>query len=74
MAEKAHRAYAVDNRNPDAFEAGTVLIDVLDAKSYKLLMRNYVVRPILRDTTAEIREERIREAVDEALKGLRIER
>ena len=71
LAEKAHKAYAVDNKNPDYFEAGTLVIDVLDARSFKLLMRNHVTKPILRDAPVAVREARIREAVDETLKNLK---
>jgi hypothetical protein len=72
LADKAHKAYTVNNKNPDYFEAGTLLIDVLDAKTHKLLMRNHVTKPILRNPPPDAREARIREAVDEALKNLRI--
>lgn len=72
LADVAHEAYAIDNKNPDQFEAGTLLIDILDAKTHKLLLRNYAVRPILRETSASVREENIRDAVNEVLKSLRI--
>ena len=72
LADKAHRAFAVDNKNPDYFEAGTLLIDIIDARTFELLRRTYVVRPVMRDLPAEERQARIRDAVDEALSGLRI--
>lgn len=71
LHDKAQKAYT-SNKNPNYFEAGTLLIDVIDGKNYKLIERNYVTRPLLRDASAEVRAERIQEAVDEALKGLQI--
>jgi hypothetical protein len=72
LAEKAHKAAAVDNKNPDYFEAGALLIDVVDATTFELLKRSYVVRPVIRDASADERQARIRDAVDEALIDLRI--
>lgn len=72
LADRAHKASAVDNKNPDYFESGALLIDIIDARTFELLKRNYVVRPIMRDLPAEERQARIRDAVDEALGGLRI--
>lgn len=74
LVKKAHQAMAIDNQNPNLFEAGTLVIDLIDGKSFELLKRNYAVRPILRDATAELRQERIGEAVEEALRDLRIKK
>ena len=71
LHNKAQDAYT-DSKNPNHFEAGTLVIDVVDAKTYELLYRNYVVRPILGNATAAVRGERIQEAVDTALANLRI--
>lgn len=71
LHDKAHDAYT-ESKNPDAFKAGTLLIDLIDAKSFKLLSRSYVVRPILRDGTAEVRAQRLQSAVNEALKDVTI--
>ena len=73
LEDKAQDAYT-GSKNPNYFEAGTLLIDILDAKSSKLLKRSYVVRPLLRNPSTEVRAERIQEAVDAALKDLRIAR
>ncbi len=72
LAEKAHQALAVDNMNPDYFEAGTLLIDIVDATTFKLLKRAFVVRSLLRDATPEVRQARLQDAVDEALADLRV--
>jgi hypothetical protein len=71
LHDKAQDAYA-GSKNPNYFEAGTLLIDIIDAKTYKLLKRSYVVRPLLRNPTAEVQAERIQEAVDAVLKEVRI--
>jgi hypothetical protein len=68
---KAHAAYT-GSQNPNYFEAGTLLIDIVDAKTYKVLKRSYVVRSLLRNPAAEVRAERIQEAVDAVLKDVRI--
>lgn len=71
LHDKAHKAYN-RSKNPNYFEAGTLLIDIVDSKTHEVLERNYVVRPILRDPSAEVRAAHIQEAVGEALKDLRI--
>jgi len=67
----AHEKYT-NNKNPNYFEAGTILIDILDSHSSKLLKRNYVTRPLLANPTDAARAAYIQEAVNEALQGLRI--
>jgi len=71
LMDKAHAAYT-GSKNPSYFEAGTLLIDIIDGKTFKLLKRGYATRPILRDLPADARAARIQEAVDEILRGLRI--
>lgn len=73
LQEKAHEVYT-SSKNPNRFEAGTLLIDVIDAKTYKLLWRSFVVRPLLRNPTAEVQAQRIQEAVDSTLQDLRLNR
>lgn len=73
LANRAHQAMAIDNKNPNAFEAGTLVVDILDGKTYQLLMRNYTVRPLLRDTSAELRQERLNEVVEEVLRDVSLQ-
>jgi hypothetical protein len=68
---KAHEAYT-DNKNPNYFEAGTLLIDVTDSKNFKLLKRGYATRPILRNLPDDARAARVQEVVDEILRDVRI--
>ena len=74
LQEKAQKAYT-KSKAPDYFEAGTLLIDLIDAKTYQLLQRHHATRPLLGEnaTTAE-RAAHIQGAVDEALAGLRVAR
>jgi hypothetical protein len=72
LLDKAQTAYT-DNNRRTYFEAGTLVIDLIDSKTHKLLLRNYVVRPILNNPSTEVRQAHIQEAVDAALKELRIE-
>jgi hypothetical protein len=70
LLEKAHAAYT-GGKNPNYFEAGTLLIDIIDGKSFKVLKRGHATRPILRDLPAEARASRIQEVVDEILGDVR---
>ena len=72
LTDKAHKAYTGGNQR-DYFEAGTLLIDLVDSRTQKVLERNYVTRPILRNPPTDVRRERLQEAVNEALQGVRIE-
>jgi hypothetical protein len=70
LHEKAHKVYTT-SKNPNYFEAGTLVIDVVDAKTFKLLKRGYATRPILRNLPADARAARIQEVVDEIFRDLR---
>ena len=71
LLDKAHEAGAIDSKNPNHFVAGTLIIDVIDSKTYKLLYRNYAVRHVLRNVPEDVRAERIQAAVDQVLAGLK---
>ena len=73
MHDKAQDAYS-SQKTPNYFQAGTLLIDIIDAKTNKLLKRSYVARPILSNSSAEARAEHIQEAVDAVLSGVQIVR
>jgi hypothetical protein len=74
LLDKAHEKSAIDNNNPNRFLAGSLVVDIIDAKTYKLLYRNYAVRQVLRDAPDDVRAGRIQAAVDEALAGLHVAR
>lgn len=71
LQEKAQQAYT-STGNPNSFEAGTLLIDIIDNKGFKVRMRNYATRSLLRDPSAEARAAQIQGVVDDVLKGARI--
>jgi hypothetical protein len=71
LQDKAHKAYT-GKETPNYFEAGTLLVDILDSKSGKLLQRHYATRPVLRNASDATREANIREAVFEVLKDLNV--
>lgn len=71
LSEKAHAAYT-ENKNPNYFEAGTLLVDIIDTKTFKVLHRNYVVRPVLRNPSVAARAANIQMAVDKVMSDLRV--
>lgn len=71
LHDKAHAAYT-SNKDPKYFEAGTLVIDIIDSKSYKLLKRGHATRPVLRDPPTDARAARLQEVVDEILRDMRI--
>jgi hypothetical protein len=73
LQDKAQSAYT-DSKNPNYFEAGTLVIDVIENQTFKLLKRGHATRPLLRNLPADARAARIQEVVDEILRDLRIER
>ena len=71
LHDMAHDAYT-SSPNPNRFEAGTLLIDVIDGKTYELLYRNFAVRPLMGQATPAERAGLIQEAVDAALAKLTV--
>lgn len=72
LHKKAQDAYS-GSKNPNYFAAGTLVIDLIDAKTFKVLKRGYATRPLLRDLPSDARAARIQEVVDEILRDVRIE-
>ena len=72
LQDKAFKAYT-NSKNPNYFEAGTLVIDLIDTKTSKLLKRGYATRPLLRNPPADTRAARLQEVVDEIFQDLRIE-
>ena len=61
-------------KNPNYFEAGTLVIDIVDNRTHELLRRTHATRPLLRDPSPEVRRANIQEAVNAALASLQITR
>ena len=71
LQDKAHKAYT-GNDNPNYFEAGTLVVDIIDTKTFKLLERHHATRPVLRDASAEVREANIRDVVTAVMKDVHV--
>lgn len=71
LQKKAHEAYT-GSKNPNAFEAGTLVVDVIDSRTFKVLWRGHITRPLLGNLPAEQRPERVQEYVDTLLGELRL--
>jgi PBP1b-binding outer membrane lipoprotein LpoB len=72
LVEKIHSEQAVKNSNRNYFEEGTLVIDLVDSKTGKVLKRATVQSPILRNLPADTRQARIQGFVDQALGDVRI--
>jgi hypothetical protein len=72
LVDKVHSEQAVKNDNRNYFEAGTLVIDIINPKNSKLLKRSSVQSSILRNLPADARQARIQSLVDQALGDLRI--
>ena len=70
LEAQQHSSHEFDN--PNYFEAGTLVVDLIDTKTFKLLQRHHVTRPLLRDATVEVREANIREAVTAVMKNVKV--
>ena len=66
LVDKAH-SKSTSSDNPNYFEAGTLVIDILDGKTFKLLRRNYATRALINNPTPEQQAKRINEVVEEIL-------
>jgi hypothetical protein len=73
LVDKAQKAYT-EGAQRNYFEAGTLLIDIVDPRTQKVLARNCVTRPVLQNPTAEVRQAHLQEAVNAALEGVRFKR
>ena len=72
LQDKAHDAFAVHHKQETPYPVGTLVIDLVDSKTCKILNRNFVYRPILGRLPIQERVSRLQEAVDEALKEVRL--
>ncbi|MFO1475549.1 MAG: DUF4136 domain-containing protein [Verrucomicrobiota bacterium] len=69
----AHAAYTSPT-NEFSFQAGTLVIDIRDNRTYKLLSRGYATRRLLKDPSPEVRASRIQEVVNEILADVKVEK
>ncbi|MFL6567937.1 MAG: DUF4136 domain-containing protein [Chthoniobacterales bacterium] len=71
LHDKAHKIYT-GSKNPDRFDAGTLLIDLVDGRNFKLMKRGYATRSIAGNLSSSARAARIQQAVDEILSDTKI--
>jgi hypothetical protein len=71
LHDKAQKAYT-GSKNPDRFEAGTLLIDLVDGRNFKLMKRGHTTRPIALGLSASARAARIQQGVDQILSDVKI--
>jgi hypothetical protein len=72
LLNAAHKSEAVKGNERGYFESGTLVIDLLDPKTSKVLKRGTVQSQILRELPMEQREARLQQFVDQALSDLRV--
>lgn len=69
IANLAHTRGALDNQRPDFFRQAGVVIDVIDARTNKLVYRNFAKGDVIKGASAGTRAARIDAAVAQALAG-----
>lgn len=69
LVQEIHAAQTGDEKR-GYFEAGTLVIDLVDPATSKLLQRRSIRGEVFRNASAETRTARIQAAVDQALKDL----
>jgi hypothetical protein len=74
LVDKVHKEQAVENKDRNYFEAGTLVVDFLDPKTSKILQRRTIQAPLLRNLAAESRVARVQAIVDQALADVVISR
>jgi hypothetical protein len=70
LVEKVHAEQTSKNKDRAYFEAGTLVIDILDPRTSKLLQRRSINAQVLRNLPLEKRTERVQAIVDQALKDV----
>ncbi len=70
LHDKAHEKYT-GSQNPNQFEAGTLVIDIIDGKNFKLLKRGYATRAVSPALSAGQRAAHISSAVDQILRDVK---
>jgi hypothetical protein len=71
IVEKVH-AEQTESKNRGYFEEGTLVVDLVDPKTSKLLQRRSIQAQVLRDLPLEKRTARVQAIVDQALKDMPI--
>jgi hypothetical protein len=69
IVDKAQTLGVVENSRPDSFESGTIVVDVIDAKTNKLVYRGHATQDIYKSNSSSARQAAINTAVTNALNG-----
>jgi hypothetical protein len=72
LVDKVHKEQAMKGGERNYFEAGTLVIDLINPQTSKLLKRGTVQAQILRNLPADARQARLQSLVDQALSDLRV--
>ena len=72
LLDKVHKDQAIKGANQGYFEAGTLVIDILNASQTQLLKRSSVQSQLLRNLPPDARQARIQSIVNQALSDLRL--
>ncbi|MGC6465641.1 MAG: DUF4136 domain-containing protein [Akkermansiaceae bacterium] len=67
IAEVAHLKGAVDTGRPDFFQQAGIIVDVMDARTNKLIYRNVAKGDVVKGVSDSTRAQRINGAVTQAL-------
>ncbi len=72
LMNQVHKEQTSSSQSRSYFEAGSLVIDILDPKTSKLLQRRSIQAQILRNLPVEARTARLQSLVDQALSDVRI--
>lgn len=67
ILEEAHKRGVIDGKRPDYFERAGLIVDVIDARTNKLVYRNAWVGDLVSGLSSSQRRARVNNAVNEAL-------
>jgi len=67
IADIAHLKGVIKGVRPDFFERAALMVDVIDAKTNKLIYRNYALKDVSKGASPAVRRQNINTAVNTAL-------
>lgn len=72
LVDKVHKEQSIKGGNRNYFEAGTLVIDLINSQTSKVLKRASVQSSILRNLPPDVRQARLQSLADQALSDLHI--
>lgn len=67
ISERAHEVGVTESKRPDYFRSAAVIVDVVDARTNKLIYRNYAKGDVVKGVSDSTRASKINAAVAQAL-------